>query len=147
MPIRESERARYPRDWKVISRRIRDLAGNKCQNCAAPNGELIRRGVSQAGTPLWRPASASAYENGFHADHGHEIPDTGEDTVGWGEPIKVVLTVAHLDHTPENCTDDNLRAWCQRCHLRYDAALHRRNARSTRHASKAVADMLEIANR
>jgi len=27
---------------------------------------------------------------------------------------KVVLTVAHLGHTPENCDPANLRAWCQR---------------------------------
>ena len=33
----------------------------------------------------------------------------------------IVLTVAHLDHTPENCDDENLRAMCQRCHLAYDA--------------------------
>jgi len=36
----------------------------------------------------------------------------------------VVLTVAHLDHTPEHCTPDNLRVWCQRCHLTYDAREH-----------------------
>ncbi len=36
----------------------------------------------------------------------------------------VVLTIAHLDHTPENCDYDNLRAWCQRCHLFYDAQHH-----------------------
>jgi 5-methylcytosine-specific restriction endonuclease McrA len=34
---------------------------------------------------------------------------------------KVVLTIAHMDHTPENCADDNLKALCQRCHNRYDA--------------------------
>lgn len=33
---------------------------------------------------------------------------------------KVVLTIMHLDHTPENCGDDNLRAACQRCHNAYD---------------------------
>lgn len=33
---------------------------------------------------------------------------------------KVVLTVAHLDHTPENCDESNLAALCQRCHLAYD---------------------------
>lgn len=37
---------------------------------------------------------------------------------------KVVLTVAHLDHTPENCDPDNLRAWCQKCHLDYDLLQH-----------------------
>jgi 5-methylcytosine-specific restriction endonuclease McrA len=38
---------------------------------------------------------------------------------------KVVLTVAHLDHVPENCAPDNLRALCQRCHLAYDREHHR----------------------
>ena len=33
----------------------------------------------------------------------------------------VVLTVAHLDHMPENVEPANLRHWCQRCHNTYDA--------------------------
>ena len=33
---------------------------------------------------------------------------------------KVVLTIAHLDHTPENCDYNNLRALCQKCHNTYD---------------------------
>jgi 5-methylcytosine-specific restriction endonuclease McrA len=50
----------------------------------------------------------------------------------------VVLTIAHLDHVPENCADDNLRAWCQRCHLTYDAPHHRETMRRDR----ACADLL-----
>lgn len=34
---------------------------------------------------------------------------------------KVILTIAHLDHTPENCNDENLKALCQKCHNSYDA--------------------------
>jgi len=30
------------------------------------------------------------------------------------------LTVAHLDHRPENCDRSNLRALCAPCHCRYD---------------------------
>lgn len=37
---------------------------------------------------------------------------------------KVVLTVAHLDHIPENCNPENLRALCQKCHLAYDKEHH-----------------------
>ena len=48
--------------------------------------------------------------------------------------IKIVLTIAHLDHTPENCADENLRAWCQRHHLAYDAEHHKANAQATRRA-------------
>lgn len=40
---------------------------------------------------------------------------------------RVVLTIAHLDHVPENCEPSNLRAWCQRCHLNYDREHHRRS--------------------
>lgn len=45
---------------------------------------------------------------------------------------KVVLTVAHLDHNPRNCNEDNLKALCQKCHLGYDAKHHAENARKTR---------------
>ena len=41
---------------------------------------------------------------------------------------KVVLTIAHLDHTPENCDYSNLRALCQKCHNKYDAK-HRAETR------------------
>lgn len=50
----------------------------------------------------------------------------------------VVLTVAHLDHMPENCDDDNLRHWCQRCHLTYDAPHHAQTAYQTRREGKAI---------
>ena len=37
--------------------------------------------------------------------------------------VKVVLTVAHLDHDEQNhdVKDERLKAACQLCHLRYDA--------------------------
>lgn len=54
---------------------------------------------------------------------------------GESHPItgsKVILTVAHLDHDTTHNDAANLRALCQRCHLRYDAAEHARHARETR---------------
>jgi 5-methylcytosine-specific restriction endonuclease McrA len=60
---------------------------------------------------------------GCGAENGQPHPLTGS---------KVVLTVAHLNHDPSNCSDDNLKALCQRCHLRYDAKLHAMNASRTR---------------
>lgn len=43
---------------------------------------------------------------------------------GKTKEVKVILTIAHLDHDKENSevSDDRLRAWCQYCHLGYDAA-------------------------
>ena len=48
--------------------------------------------------------------------------------------VRVVLTIAHLDHTPENCDPSNLRALCQRCHLQYDAKHHKQTRQQTRAA-------------
>ena len=42
---------------------------------------------------------------------------------------KVVLTIAHLDHNPQNNHFSNLRAMCQRCHNRYDAKHRLENRR------------------
>jgi 5-methylcytosine-specific restriction endonuclease McrA len=44
---------------------------------------------------------------------------------------RVILTIAHLDHTPENCDPGNLRALCQKCHNTYDAP-HRSRTRKKR---------------
>lgn len=45
---------------------------------------------------------------------------------------RVVLTIGHMDHQPENNDPENLRAWCQRCHLTYDKAQHTATAWQTR---------------
>lgn len=49
------------------------------------------------------------------AENGKPHPVTGS---------KVVLTTAHLEDPIENCELSNLKHWCQRCHLRYDAKRH-----------------------
>ena len=46
---------------------------------------------------------------------------------------KVVLTIAHLDHIPENVKRENLKALCQKCHNKYDAP-HRAQTRRKRMA-------------
>lgn len=60
------------------------------------------------------------------AENGKPNPRTGS---------KVVLTVAHLDHNPENCAHGNLKAMCQSCHLGYDSAHHAATRARTRHGS------------
>lgn len=108
MPIRPENKARYPKDWKAISLKVREAAGWMCEgspaypDCRAPNAE--------------------------------PHPVTGS---------KVVLTVAHLDHQPENCDRANLKAWCQRCHNTYDMAMRRRGIAERARAALGVADLFE----
>lgn len=73
----------------------------------------------------------------FCGVENHSLRYRGEAKYdGFGlPPVKVVLTIAHLDHHPENCDPSNLRALCQRCHNRYDAK-HRAETRSRTKAMK-----------
>ena len=108
MPIRPSERARYPKDWKAISLRIRERSGHRCE-CEG-----------ECGLHRTNPGPRRCEERN-------------------GEPARwargrIVLTVAHLDHMPENVADDNLKAMCQRCHLRYDIDHHRETNAAARAA-------------
>lgn len=61
------------------------------------------------------------------AENGHPHPETGS---------KVVLTVAHLNHQPEDCSRENLQALCQRCHNSLDAEQRRLNRESNKYADR-----------
>ena len=45
---------------------------------------------------------------------------------------KVILTVAHFNHTPGDDREENLVVLCQRCHLALDRDQHKENAKATR---------------
>lgn len=48
------------------------------------------------------------------AENGKPHPVTGS---------RVVLTVAHINHDPRFNGPDDLRHWCQRCHITHDAPM------------------------
>ncbi len=105
MPIRPENRHRYPTDWPTISQAVKEAANWRCE-CA---GECGRD-----------------HHGRCVARHGQLAPITG---------TRVVLTTAHLDHTPENCDPQNLRAMCQACHLAYDHDHHQQTRAATRAAA------------
>ena len=137
MPIRPENRARYPKGWQAISAEIRRLADNKCEECGVPNGQL--GGRDERGE--WHRAQPTG-------DNGLRLTWPSEGNHGWCDDypdklriVRIVLTVAHLDHQPENCERANLRAWCQRCHNRYDAPIRARGIKERRKAKLAVGDL------
>lgn len=93
----------------------------------------------------WPALSRAARERAGNACEGSPaFPDCRVPN-GAPHPVtgsRVVLTVAHLDHTPENCEPANLRAWCQRCHNTYDAPMRRAGIASRARATAAVGDLL-----
>lgn len=138
MPIREENKARYPKDWKAISQRIRERAGQKCEKCKAPNGEMILRGQSEdyAFEPTYTDDTGMIFSAEDGRELGFQLPQDAD-----GKWVRVVLTVAHLDHQPENCADDNLRAWCQRCHNIYDMPMRKAGIAARARNKVAVADL------
>lgn len=52
--------------------------------------------------------------------------------------VRVVLTVAHLDHNPANMEDDNLMALCQWCHLHLDFDHHRETRQTRKDAARPL---------
>ncbi|MGK4909513.1 hypothetical protein [Streptomyces albus] len=114
MPIRPENRHRYPPDWPQISLAIKERAGWRCE-CTGECG----RGT-----------------------HPGRCPNRhGEPAYGTGSTV--CLTTAHLDHIPEHCDPDNLRAMCQGCHLHHDAGHHAVTRARTR--ARALADAGQLA--
>jgi len=92
MPIKPQNKHLYAPNWKTeIRPAILKRAENRCEYCKVKNGSH-------------EPRVKKSYR-------GYEcIRD-----------VKIVLTIAHLDHDPTNNDFKNLKALCQLCHNRYDA--------------------------
>lgn len=110
MPI---DYKKYPPNWKKeIRPAILARAHNCCEwpGCPFKNGQLVFRGMNVDGKLNWFESYEAA------------VAVVGE-FMAFKEPVKVVLTISHLDHDETNhaVTLDRLAAWCQLHHLRYDA--------------------------
>jgi 5-methylcytosine-specific restriction endonuclease McrA len=128
MPIRPENQLRYPANWREIRARILARAGNRCEFCGVPNGAVGYREEDGSFVQL----AASCRESGM---------ETEAACLDGKKIIVIVLTIAHLDHVPEHCGDENLKALCQRCHLKHDRQQHAQTAYATRRAARATGDL------
>jgi len=137
MPI---DYRKYPPDWGDISKRIRERAGNVCEECGVPNGSHVLRAKGDRCNWVRIDDPACFYITPDGECH-REPPQGIEDTGGPG--TRIVLTVHHIgadhaDGTPGDprdkmdVRDENLIALCQACHLAADLDHHIAEARKTR---------------
>lgn len=119
MPIRKENKARYPKDWPQIREWIRQRSGDRCE-CTGQCGK--DHGLT--------PESA-----GVRCQSRNHMP------IDEIEGPCIVLTVAHLDHQPENNNPSNLLHLCQGCHNRYDAPMRAAGIRARRRALQADGDL------
>lgn len=123
MPI---DYKKYPPNWlKEIRPRIMLRANNtcECEGCDFKHLEEVWAVRYRGKTIGW-------FRN---FDEANSEPKTIEskmnkksgkvEIVPNPKKVKIILTIAHLDHdeTNHDVSDERLRAMCQLCHLRYDA--------------------------
>jgi len=81
----------YPPNWKTISRRCRELAGNRCEHCSVSHGaeRLSKRGN------IYRVALAAC-----HADHKQRL-----------DPDARLLCLCEICHWWHDFEMDQLEQW------------------------------------
>ena len=123
MPI---DYKKYPKNWlSEIRPRIMQRANNCCENenCDFKHLEEVWAVRYRGRTTGWfrdfdeANKMPKSNEIKYNSKLKKNIP------VPNPKKVKVVLTIAHLDHDETNLevTDDRLKAMCQLCHLGYDA--------------------------
>lgn len=128
----------YPPQWDQIRARVLDRAGNRCEgspknpDCRLLNGSVIKREKDGSA----REPSPQEWDMIYNRIK-YSGSNMSESIKHFGF-IRVVLTIAHLNHDKDNwdVKDEELKAWCQKCHLDYDRARHTENRKYGRNHRK-----------
>jgi glyoxylase-like metal-dependent hydrolase (beta-lactamase superfamily II) len=111
MPI---DYKKYPSNWKTeIRPAILARANNCCEFCGVRNYAIGYRDKNDCWHDIEKSFAGDMIAEGAR-DRGYKV-------------IKIVLTIAHLDHDVNNNDFSNLKALCQRCHNRYDVGFRKEN--------------------
>lgn len=122
MPINAAHRHRYPPHGQAIRAALLDRVGHRCEPCGVPNH-------------VWRNHHTEPWTHDAGLAKAWKLDGDRVTRIG--------LTIAHLDHTPENCDPDNLRALYQRGPLVHDRDQRRQSADHSRRASNALGDLFD----
>jgi hypothetical protein len=125
---------KYPPNWKTgIRPAILERACDHCEFCGVRNHAIIMRHNRNPAIYRYVPGDSVGEAKEHIELFLRKHPNWLIELAFYKHPIRIVLTVAHLDHDITNNVQSNLAALCQRCHLRYDRHQHTRTRR--RHAA------------
>ena len=119
--------SKYPKEWEAIRSIIIDRERNKCKTCGVENYDIGYRDKKE----VWHKIDCSMQGDADAEDakrNGFKI-------------IKIVLTVAHLNHDITDNSHENLAALCQLHHLRHDIQHHKANSRETNRKKKGLQNL------
>ena len=134
MPIHPALKDHYAEDWRLISDAIRFArASGRCEACDRPH----RRLIYALADGRWFDPQRLVWRD----ERGELVSEPQPGDAASMRRVRVVIATAHLDHDPANRDPGNLRALCQRCHLRHDLAAHLRQRRVTCRRRYAIGDL------
>lgn len=118
MPISKERKKLYPKNWKEIREKRLEKCHNQCELCNVMNHEYIIRRKD---------------DNRFFIYCSKEFP-----LPNYNKPVKVVLTLHHINNDPTDNRDCNLLALCQRCHNKLDAPFRADKRKENNGKSKII---------
>ena len=109
MPIRPDLRPFYRGPaWRATRERIRERAKDRCEQCGKPNGETVET-ITGAGAMCWRSVGGPWRDLAGRRARIHDVPIQLVVARVRPRTIRVVLTVAHLNHVSGDDRDENLK--------------------------------------
>ena len=144
VPIRADLRHFYRGPaWKATRDRIMKRAKNRCEQCGKPNHRKVW--VVSDYTQLykrvqyWSPVKGDGQRWTLCLDGGAcwwlRLQGTEWESA---RRIRVVCTVAHLNHVAGDDRDENLKCLCQWCHLNYDVSFHKQTRATRKDAARPI---------
>lgn len=131
---------KYPADWFTrIRPDILNRAGNCCEQCGVKNyatGYRDARGKFYDSQLIIDALEDNGYDY-FNEELSNCFDKQGNPT----SPIKIVLTIAHLDHDINNNDYSNLKSLCQACHLSHDKEHHAANRKDTLNKRRGLIEL------
>ncbi len=125
--MKKESKSKYPWNWNQISANIIfGRAQNRCENCKLTNGSIIERMKNDK----YRYISKLEVDEMYY-DAKKESCSILKILKRRGY-VKIILTCAHLNHDERDCSNENLKALCQRCHLNKDRSNNKLRAQINR---------------
>ena len=149
MPIRPDLRPFYRGPaWRATRERIRERAKDRCEQCGKPNHRRLWVYATGVAANLHkRKLVLGQAWSGVKGDGQKWISTLTGKVIAlrlrgaeWcpARRIRVVCTVAHLNHTSGDDRDENLKFLCQWCHLNYDASFHKQTRATRKDAARPI---------
>jgi hypothetical protein len=129
------DKKRYPKNWNQIATKVKKKANWCCEKCHRPCRKPKENRFDFEDRIESTPWSDDLYECEYDEELGSILRS---------KLTRFTLTVAHLNHIPEDCRPENLKALCSVCHCRYDAVHHVKSRKKNCYAKREAVGQLTI---